>query len=446
MALARVFIANRGEIAVRIVRACRALGLECVVGASQIDMDGMAAELADRVVCIGPAPAGESYLRPELVVQAALGTGCDALHPGYGFLAENPRLSALARENGIRFVGPPPEVIELAGDKLRAREAALAAGLPLVPGREVATLQEAKGFASENGYPVLLKAAGGGGGRGIKLAHSAEDLRSLFGVAVAEARSAFGDERLYAERFVADARHVEVQVAADDHGAVVHLGERDCSVQRRYQKLIEEASAPFLNTDTRDALTAAGVAFASAIGYRNLGTVEFIVDAASGEFFFLEMNCRIQVEHPVTEAVTGRDLVAEQLRIADGEPLSFTQDEVAFAGHALECRLTAEDVSQGFAPSPGRLTRFRVPEIDGLRVDTHCRDHTLIPPHYDSLMAKLIGHGSDREEAIEIVHEALERLEAEGVETNRGLLAAVLDHPDFVHGKVTTRWLEEAIV
>ncbi|HEY7630399.1 MAG TPA: biotin carboxylase N-terminal domain-containing protein [Thermoleophilaceae bacterium] len=446
MALARVFIANRGEIAVRIVHACRELGLECVVGASEVDMEGLAAELADRVVCIGPAPASESYLRPELVVQAAMGTGCDAIHPGYGFLAENPKLSALASENGVRFVGPPPEVIELAGDKLRAREAALQAGLPLVPGRQVATLQEAESFASESGYPVLLKAAGGGGGRGIKLAHSADELRSLFGVAVAEARSAFGDERLYVERFVADARHVEVQVAADSQGAVVHLGERDCSVQRRYQKLIEEAPAPFLPEATRDALTDAGVTFARAIGYRNLGTVEFIVDAASGEFFFLEMNCRIQVEHPVTEAVTGRDLVAEQLRIADGQPLSFTQDEVAFDGHAVECRLVAEDASRGFAPSPGRLTRFAVPEIDGLRVDTHCRDHTLIPPHYDSLMAKLIGHGRDRDEAIEIVHEALERLEAEGVETNRGLLAAVLDHPDFVHGRITTRWLEEAIV
>jgi len=446
MALARVFIANRGEIAVRIVRACRALGLECVVGASQIDMDGMAAELADRVVCIGPSPASESYLRPELVVQAALGTGCDAIHPGYGFLAENPRLPALARENGIRFVGPPPEAIELAGDKLRAREAALEALLPLVPGRQVAALADAEAFAAESGYPVLLKAAGGGGGRGIKLAHSAEELRQLFGVAVAEARSAFGDERLYVERFVADARHVEVQVAADDHGAVVHLGERDCSVQRRYQKLIEEAPAPFLSTETRDALTAAGVAFARAIGYRNLGTVEFIVDAASGEFFFLEMNCRIQVEHPVTEQVTGRDLVAEQLRIADGQPLSFAQEDVAFDGHAVECRLTAEDVSRGFAPSPGRLTRFAVPRIDGLRVDTHCRDGAVIPPHYDSLMAKLIGHGRDREEAIEIVHEGLERLEAEGVETNRGLLAAVLDHPDFVHGRITTHWLEEAIV
>ncbi|HKN93655.1 MAG TPA: biotin carboxylase N-terminal domain-containing protein, partial [Thermoleophilaceae bacterium] len=247
MAIARVFIANRGEIAVRIVRGCRALGLECVVGASEVDMDGLAAELADRVVCIGPAPASESYLRPELVVQAALGTGCDAIHPGYGFLSENPRLPALAREHGIRFVGPPPEAMELAGDKLRAREVAIEAGLPVVPGGEVGTFTEAEAFAADSGFPVLLKAAGGGGGRGIKLAHDADELQRLFGVAVAEARSAFGDERLYVERYVADARHVEVQVAADDHGAVVHLGERDCSVQRRYQKLIEEAPAPFLS-------------------------------------------------------------------------------------------------------------------------------------------------------------------------------------------------------
>src|SRR4051794_21904121 len=443
MSLARVFIANRGEIAVRIVRACRALGLECVVGASQIDMDGMAAELADRVVCIGPSPASESYLRPELVVQAALGTSCDAIHPGYGFLAENPRLPALARDNGISFVGPPPEVIELAGDKLRAREAAREAGLPLVPGRGGGALQEGGGVGARARPPLLLKAGGGGGGRGIKLAHGAEALRSLFAVAVAEARSAFGDERLYVERFVADARHVEVQVAADDHGAVVHLGERDCSVQRRYQKLIEEAPAPFLSTETRDALTAAGVAFARAIGYRNLGTVEFIVDAASGEFFFLEMNCRIQVEHPVTEQVTGRDLVAEQLRIAAGEPLSFAQDEIALTGHAVEARLTAEDVAHGFRPSPGRLAKFAVPDVAGLRVDTHCADGTLIPPYYDSLMAKLIGRGPDRASAVGVLSEALDRLQVEGVQTNRALLRDVLGSEDFAAGAVTTRWLEE---
>jgi len=443
MTIARVFVANRGEIAVRIVRACRGLGLEAVVGVSDVDRDSAAARLADRAVCIGPARATDSYLKPETIVQAALGTGCDAIHPGYGFLSENPELARLAREEGVAFVGPPAEVIELAGDKLAARAKAAEAGLPLVPGGEVATLDEARRFAAESGYPVLLKAAGGGGGRGIKLAHGEADLRSLFGVAVAEADAAFGDPRLYVERFVAAARHVEVQVAADAHGAVVHLGERDCSVQRRYQKVIEEAPAPAITPEQRDALTSAAIAFTRAIGYVNLGTVEFMVDARTGEHFFLEMNCRIQVEHPVTEEVTGRDLVAEQIRIAAGEPLSFGQDDVALSGHAVEARLTAEDVAHGFRPSPGRLRRFAVPDLAGLRVDTHCADGTLIPPYYDSLMAKLIGRGPDRASAVGVLAEALDRLEVDGVECNRALLREVLAHEDFANGAVTTRWLEE---
>ena len=443
MSLSRVFIANRGEIAVRIVRACRKLGLGCVVGASEVDMDGLAAELADRVVCIGPGPASESYLRVETVVAAALATGCDAVHPGYGFLSENALLAAAAQQHGLAFVGPPAAAIELAGDKLRARAAALEAGLAVVPGRELAELADARRFAEESGYPVLLKAAGGGGGRGIKLVEDPDGLAGAFGVAVAEARSAFGDERLYAERYIRSARHVEVQVAADDRGSVIHLGERDCSVQGRYQKLIEESPAPNLAAETREALCAAAVALTRSIGTRNVGTVEFILDSDSGQFFFLEVNCRIQVEHPVTEAVTGCDLVAEQL--ADGRPLSSAQHELSFAGHTVEARLTAEDVTNGFAPSPGRLTRFAVPALPGLRVDTHCRDGALIPPYYDSLMAKLIGHGENREEAIGVLLEALEGLEVEGVETNRSLLASVLAHEDFANGAVTTRWLEEGI-
>jgi acetyl-CoA carboxylase, biotin carboxylase subunit len=446
MSIARVFVANRGEIAVRIVRACRKLGLEAVVGASEPDMDGMAAQLADRVVCIGPGPASESYLRHDTIVQAALGTGCDAIHPGYGFLAENPLLAAAARDNGLAFVGPPAEVIELAGDKLRARAEATRAALPVVPGGEVTTLEEAQLFGEKAGYPVLLKAAGGGGGRGIKLAGDADQLTTLFGLAVAEARSAFGDERLYVERFVHSARHVEVQVAADDHGSVIHLGDRDCSVQRRYQKLVEEAPAPFLPDHVHDDLCAEAVALARAIGYRNLGTVEFVVDAEQGEFFFLEVNCRIQVEHPVTEAVTLCDLVAEQLTIADGQPLSLRQEEVVLEGHAIECRLTAEDVSNNFMPSPGTLSRFAVPQLPGLRVDTHCHDGARIPPYYDSLMAKLIARGNDREAAIGVLLEALEGVEVDGVETNRSLLASVLAHDDFARGAITTRWLEEAMV
>jgi acetyl-CoA carboxylase biotin carboxylase subunit len=445
MSISRVFVANRGEIALRIVRACRKLNLECVLGASEVDLEGPAARLADRVVCIGPAPAERSYLRHDIVVHAALGTGCDAIHPGYGFLAENPALAAAAIDHGLRFVGPPPEVMELAGDKLRARAAAAEAALPVVPGRQVAGPSDAHDFAEEWGYPVLLKAAAGGGGRGIKLAGDAAELGALLPAAAAEARAAFGDERLYAERLIRDARHVEVQVAADDCGAAIHIGERDCSVQRRHQKLIEEAPAPFLSEPARAAIRDAGVTFARAIGYRNLGTVEFLVDAGSDEFFFLEMNCRIQVEHPVTEAVTGYDLVAKQLELAAGDPLGIAQPDVAIAGHAVECRLTAEDVSDGFRPSPGTLTRFDVPDLPNLRVDTHCERGTVIPPHYDSLMAKLIGTGSERDEAVELVREALDGLRVEGVETNRRLLASVLAHDDFARGAVTTRWLEEAV-
>jgi acetyl-CoA carboxylase biotin carboxylase subunit len=445
MTIERLFVANRGEIAVRVLRTCRELGLTAVVGVSEADRDSLAAELADRSVVLGPAHASASYLSVPTVVQAAIGTGCDAIHPGYGFLSENPALAEAAAGNGLRFVGPPADVIALAGDKLEARKVAAAAGLPIVPGRQVATLADAQAFAADAGYPVLLKAAGGGGGRGIKLAGGPDELRGLFGMAQAEAAAAFGDDRLYVERFIRAARHVEVQVAADDHGAVVHLGERDCSTQRRYQKVIEEAPAPALDTAVRDALREAGVAFARAIGYRNLGTVEFVVDVESGSFYFLEMNCRIQVEHPVTEVVCGIDLVALQLRIADRLPLGFTQEEVAIDGHAVECRLVAEDPARGFAPSPGRIERFDVPELPGLRVDTHCRPGTEITPYYDSLMAKLIAHAPDREGALATMSLALERLEVTGVQTNQALLAELVGHERFVAADLTTKWLEETL-
>jgi acetyl-CoA carboxylase biotin carboxylase subunit len=440
----RVFIPNRGEIAVRVIRACRLSGLETVVGCSDADRDGPAAQLADASVCLGPAPASASYLRDDVVVQAALGTRCDAIHPGYGFLSESPRLARRAEEHGLRFVGPPADVIELAGDKLRAREEAALAGLPILAGRVVETASEARDTAEEIGYPVLLKAAGGGGGRGIKLVHDRSELDARFGLARSEAFAAFADDRIYVERLVAAARHVEVQVAAGADGEVVHLGERDCSVQRRYQKLIEESPAWELSPVTRDRIRSAGVAFAEAIGYRNLGTVEFVVDADTEEFFFLEMNCRIQVEHPVTEALTGRDLVAMQLRVADGESLGFAQDDVRFDGHAIECRLCAEDPSRGFQPSPGRLSVFAMPLLPGLRVDTHCAPGVTIPPYYDSLMAKLIAHADRREQAIELLLEALEETEVDGVETNRALLASVLSRTEFQAGAVTTDWLERA--
>jgi acetyl-CoA carboxylase biotin carboxylase subunit len=442
----RVFIANRGEIAVRIVRACRTLGLECVVGFSDADRDSMAVRLADRAVCIGPGPAGASYLREDIVVQAALGTECDAIHPGYGFLAESVRLAERALSNGIVFVGPPPEVIELTGDKLQAREQAQLAGLPVLAGRAAGARDEAARLAAEIGYPVLLKAAGGGGGRGIKLVRGPAELAERYSLARAEAQAAFDDDRVYVERFIGRARHIEIQIAADAHGSVVHLGERDCSVQRRYQKLVEEAPAPVMADALRDQIGAAAVMLARAIGYRNLGTVEFIVDADSGDFFFLEVNCRIQVEHPVTEELTGRDLVALQLRIADGEPLGFGQEDVRFVGHAIECRLCAEDPTHDFRPSPGQLTAFWVPELPGLRVDTHCEAGAAIPPYYDSLMAKLIAHGEDREQAREILIETLGQLEVEGVACNRVALLDVLSHPDFEAGGVATDWLARTLV
>jgi acetyl-CoA carboxylase, biotin carboxylase subunit len=441
----RVFIANRGEIAVRIVSACRALGLECVVGASAVDLDGMAAHEADRVVCIGPPPASESYLRPETIVQAALGTGCDAVHPGYGFLAESPRLAGLAREHGLTFVGPPVEAIELAGDKLAARREAERAGAPVLPGGEVATAAEARTLGSEIGYPLLVKAAGGGGGRGIKRVHDEEELDGLLTLARSEAGSAFGDDRVYLERLIESARHVEVQIAADEHGATLHLGERDCSVQRRFQKVIEEAPAPGLADATRARLRESAVAFARRIGYRNLGTAEFVIDTESGEPYFLEVNCRIQVEHPVTEAVTGLDLVAMQLQIADGRQIAVGQEDVPFDGHAVECRLNAEDPVHGYRPSPGTLSLFAIPERPGLRVDTHCQPGAVVPPYYDSLLAKLIAHGDDRDQAIDILIDALEDVDVEGVETNRTLLVSILGHPDFRSGRATTDWLERAI-
>jgi acetyl-CoA carboxylase biotin carboxylase subunit len=441
----RVFIANRGEIAVRIVAACRALDLECVVGASAADMDGMAAREADRVVCIGPAPASESYLRADVVVQAALGTGCDAIHPGYGFLSESPRLASLARGHDLTFVGPPTETIELAGDKLAARRAAAEAGAPVLPGGEVSSTAGARALAAEIGYPLLVKAAGGGGGRGIKRVHDEDELEGLLTLARSEAGSAFGDDRVYLERLIESARHVEVQIAADEHGATLHLGERDCSVQRRFQKVVEEALAPGLADATRRPLRDSAVAFARHIGYRNLGTAEFIIDGETGKPYFLEVNCRIQVEHPVTEEVTGLDLVAMQLEIAQGKQLRVTQDDIAFTGHAVECRLNAEDPAHGYMPTPGTLSLFAVPNRRGLRVDTHCRAGAVVPPYYDSLLAKLISHAEDRDQAIDILLDALEDLDVEGVETNRTLLISILGHPDFRAGRATTDWLERAL-
>jgi acetyl-CoA carboxylase, biotin carboxylase subunit len=440
MAISRLFIANRGEIAVRIIRTARELGIATVLGVSDADRDSLGARLADRAVCLGPGPARDSYLKVETVVQAALGTGSDALHPGYGFLSENRALAVACAKAGITFVGPTVENLAAVGDKLTARGHALAAGVPLVPGGTATTLPEAQAVAATVGYPLLIKAVSGGGGKGMKRVDRAKDLPAQLDMAKAEAEAAFGDSRVYLERFVTQGRHVEVQIISDGT-TILHAGERDCSIQRRYQKLVEEAPAPGLSTALRDGLLQAAIGFARHIGYRSLGTVEFLVDVQRQAFYFLEMNARIQVEHPVTEAVTGLDLIALQIAIAEGRPLPLAQADIRTTGHAIECRLNAEDVAAGFRPCPGRVTQVWFPNLPGLRVDTHLQPGATIPPYYDSLMAKLIAHGGTRDQAIALMGRALRVMALDGVATNAPLHRAIMADPDFVTGGVDTNYL-----
>ncbi|HZR98038.1 MAG TPA: acetyl-CoA carboxylase biotin carboxylase subunit [Chloroflexota bacterium] len=446
MPLARVLVANRGEIAVRVIRACHALGAEAVVAVSEADRDSLPARLADRAVCIGPPPPGQSYLRVEALVAAALGTGCDALHPGYGFLAESPALAVACAEHGVAFVGPRAESIRQMGHKLAARALAAEHGVPTAPGStRVRSASEAAAVAQEIGFPVIVKAAAGGGGRGIKVVEDAAALGGVLEIAAAEARAAFGDDALYLERYVARARHVEVQVLGDRHGQVIHLGERDCSLQRRYQKIVEEGPATFVAPAARDAMRAAAVRLAAAIGYESAGTVEFLYDQDTRAYYFLEMNTRIQVEHPVTEMISGTDLVQAQLRIAAGEPLPYAQADLRLAGHAVECRITAESAAHGFRPSPGTITRWDPPGGPGVRVDTHCYAGYTVPPYYDSLLAKLIVHGADRAEALARLRAALAGFLIEGIDTTIPFLRALVSDPAFVAGQVSTRWVEERL-
>jgi acetyl-CoA carboxylase biotin carboxylase subunit len=446
-AVRRVFVANRGEIAVRIIRACRALGLEAVVGVSDADRGSLAAQMADRAVCIGPSSAAQSYLDMNAIVAAAKGVGCDAVHPGYGFLAERGAFQRLCVDNGLTFVGPSAGAIDAMGDKLRARRMAAELAIPTVPGTDhVRSVAEALQFGSTAGYPFLLKASAGGGGRGMRVVRAAAEVPTAFAGASAEARAAFGDPTLYIERSIERARHVEIQVLADARGAVIHLGERDCSTQRRHQKLIEEAPSPVLDPASRARMADAAVRLARHVRYESAGTVEFIFDLDSGDFYFLEVNTRIQVEHPVTEMMTGVDLVAEQLRIAGGEPLSIAQQNVAPKGHAIECRINAEQPERDFTPNPGRLTAWAAPSGAGVRVDSHCYEGYLVPPFYDSMLAKLVVHGADRREAIERLSRALADFRIEGIHTTIPFHRAVLEHPDFIENRVTTRWVEETFM
>ncbi len=443
MNLSRVLVANRGEIAVRIVNACHALGLEAVVVVSEADRESLPARLADRVVCIGPPRPAESYLNVGALVTAALGTHCDALHPGYGFLAESADLARACDENGITFVGPRADHIRQMGNKIQARERAAALGVPTVPGsRRVASPDEARACAAELGFPVLVKAAAGGGGRGMKVVSDLDSVAAAFSTAAAEAQSAFGDGTLYLERYIGNARHVEVQVLGDRFGNVIHLGERDCSLQRRHQKVVEEAPAVFVAPAVRERIRTAGAEIAAGMGYESAGTVEFIYDQDAEDFFFLEMNTRIQVEHPVTEMVTGWDLVQAQLRVAGGEALPHDQASVRWTGHAVECRITAESPERGFQPSPGRITVWEPPRGPGVRVDSHCYAGYLVPPFYDSLLAKLIVHGVDRADALNRLRDALAQFRVEGIATTIPLMRSLVEHPDFQSGRVSTRWLE----
>jgi len=437
----RILIANRGEIATRIIRTCRELGIETVLAASEADRDSVPARLADRTVCIGPPRPSESYLKVETIVQAALGVHADAIHPGYGFLSERAALAQLCEEQGVIFIGPTAAQIEAVGDKLRARAQAEAAGVPVVPGGAVDSIDAALSLARRIGAPFLVKAVGGGGGRGMKRVDRWDELPAAIELAAAEAGAAFGDARVYLERFVTQGRHVEVQVLGDGDGRVIHLGERDCSVQRRYQKLVEETPAPGLSEAFRTRLHAAAVCFAERLSYRGAGTVEFLLDTERDAFYFLEMNARIQVEHPVTEAVTGVDLVAEQIAIASGVGLRLTQSDIRRRGCAIECRVNAEDPAHDFRPSPGLVREASWPSGPGIRVDTHIAAGSRVPPFYDSLLAKIIAHAPDRASTLVQMTHAIADTHIAGVATNLSFHAAVLADSEFQAGGVDTGYL-----
>jgi len=439
----KILICNRGEIALRVMRTCKELGIECVAIHAAADRDSLHVKYADESVCVGKATSTDSYLKVPNIIAAAEITGAEAIHPGYGFLAENAEFAETVLENGFTWIGPDPECIRQMGDKATARATAEKAGVPTTPGTGL--LHEVDGAvaaAAKIGYPVILKATAGGGGKGMRIAHDEDQLRKAYITARNEAKASFGDDGVYLEKFLVGPRHIEVQILADAHGNVIHLGERDCSVQRRHQKLIEEAPSPAVDEDLRQRMGAAAVKLARAVDYRSAGTVEFLLDA-QGNFYFMEMNTRIQVEHPVTEWITGVDLIREQILVADGQPLELKQEEIRFRGHAIECRINAEDPARDFMPCPGTIHDFHAPGGLGVRVDSHLYTGYTVPPYYDSLLAKIIVHGRDRDEALARMIRALEESVFEGVPTSIPFHLAVLAHEEFRAGRVTTRFLEE---
>lgn len=443
----KILIANRGEIAVRIIRACREMGIRTVAVYSDIDKDAIHTQLADESVCIGSAKAKDSYLNMQNILSAAVLKGVEAIHPGFGFLSENSTFAHMCTDCNIKFIGPDPETIEDAGNKSRAREIMINEGIPVVPGTEgvVDTVEEALKEARKIGYPVMIKASSGGGGRGIRIVRKEEEIKKAYETAKTESKAAFGDDSLYIEKFIEDPKHIEFQILGDNFGTILHLGERDCSVQRKNQKVVEEAPSAIITDSLRKQMGEAAVKAARAVNYKNAGTIEFLLDK-HGEFYFMEMNTRIQVEHPVTEMVTGIDILKEQLRISSGEKLSYDQSNIKIQGHAIECRINAENPDKGFMPSPGKIERLYVPGGNGVRIDSAVYEGYTIPPNYDSMIAKLIVHGKDRLEAISKMKRALEEFVIEGVDTNIDFQLKILNNENFEKGKFDTSFIEKEIL
>jgi acetyl-CoA carboxylase biotin carboxylase subunit len=437
----KVLIANRGEIALRIHRACREMGIQTVAVHSTADADAMHVRLADEAVCIGPASARESYLNIPAILTAATITGADAIHPGIGFMSENAQFAQMVEEHGFTFIGPTPEHIRIMGDKVTAKKTVLDLGLPVVPGSPgpVESLEEAVAVAEHTGYPVLIKAAAGGGGKGMKVAWSADQLREAYQLARGESRAAFGNDQVYMERYLSKPRHIEIQLLGDMHGSAVHFGERDCSVQRRHQKVIEEAPSPALNAEQREFIGDLAARTTSELGYRGVGTMEFLFE--DGEFFFIEMNTRLQVEHTITEMITGIDLVREQIRVATGAPLGYDQSDIRFHGHAIECRVNAEH-PETFIPSPGKIDGYHAPGGLGIRVDSALYDGYRVPSYYDSLIAKLVVHGTTRNECMMRLRRALEEFVIGGIDTSLPLHRRIIAEPNFINGAYDIHWLE----
>ncbi|MBD2307022.1 acetyl-CoA carboxylase biotin carboxylase subunit [Chroococcidiopsis sp. FACHB-1243] len=443
----KILIANRGEIALRILRTCEEMGIATIAVHSTVDRDALHVQLADEAVCIGEAPSSKSYLNVPSIIAAALTRNATAIHPGYGFLAENAKFAEICADHQLAFIGPTPEAIRAMGDKSTAKETMIAAGVPTIPGSDglVRDEKEAREIARQIGYPVMIKATAGGGGRGMRLVRNDEDLGRLFLAAQGEAEAAFGNPGLYVEKFVDRPRHIEFQILADSYGNVVHLGERDCSIQRRHQKLLEEAPSPALTPELREKMGTAAVMAAKSINYIGAGTVEFLL-SQTGEFYFMEMNTRIQVEHPVTEMITGLDLIAEQIRVAQGESLQFTQEQVKLRGHAIECRINAEDPDRDFRPAPGRISGYLAPGGPGVRMDSHIYTDYRIPPYYDSLIGKLIVWGPDRPTAIRRMRRALREFALTGVPTTIGFHQRILDTPEFLQAEVYTNFVEQVML